>query len=393
MNIKFIIGQAGTAKTTNLMKIASTLYKQKNSFVCLAYTHSAVNNMIEKFMNETHATHSVNKHFKTIHSYLNIVPTDTGYFRNSISIKHPSYVLVDEFSLIDLETLNILLSELSKVKELNLIFAGDILQLNPVNTNPVITYTLFKNITIQTDIATAILVGSHLSNNIYSNPIYESSKKMILTKNYRSDTDVMDILVKALNNDFGKIYYYKDEAIKNFINEGYVVLSSKYINLEKLYKHVDKTEYTILSRIGEINLDNELLLTKNINQNFTNGDIVKVQLTDNPDKIKLIKGEFETIIKKSNASSDNTGDDNTSQTFPLLPLNFYSIFKAQGKGFDNVIVVLDDMFEITMLYTAITRARKKVIFTHIHKLETVLQDIKLKNKAFNILKQIVYNDC
>lgn len=416
MKIKFIIGQAGTAKTTNLMKIAFQLFTQRKSFICLAYTHSAVHNMIEKFkknsLNTKFEDSVINRFFKTIHSYLGIIPTETGYcFQNSNFEPH-DYILVDEFSLIDLDTLNYLLDKLKPCKNINLIFAGDILQLNPVNTNPIISYELFKKIDIKTDISSAILVGKHLSNNIYSNQIYTTSNKLILTKNFRFGTNVMNILDKAIKNDYGTIYRYNDQIIKKFIVDGYIVISSKYKNLQKIYSYTqniksDLSNSTILSRIGEINIDKKMILTKNINKNFTNGQVVQVYLTDKDDEIKIKNDQYEVIIKKSDPRSDNTLDYseetedkkmfkntkskiNNSKSFPLLPLNFYSIFKAQGKSFDNVIIVLDDLFEITMLYTGITRAKNNVVFTHIHKLDDILEDLKIKNNAFNILKQIIY---
>lgn len=416
MKIKFIIGQAGTAKTTNLMKIAFQLFTQRKSFICLAYTHSAVHNMIEKFkknsLNTKFEDSVINRFFKTIHSYLGIIPTETGYcFQNSNFEPH-DYILVDEFSLIDLDTLNYLLDKLKPCKNINLIFAGDILQLNPVNTNPIISYELFKKIDIKTDISSAILVGKHLSNNIYSNQIYTTSNKLILTKNFRFGTNVMNILDKAIKNDYGTIYRYNDQMIKKFINDDYVVISSKYKNLQKIYSYTqniksDLSNSTILSRIGEINIDKKMILTKNINKNFTNGQVVQVYLTDKDDEIKIKNDQYEVIIKKSDPRSDNTLDYseetedkkmfkntkskiNNSKSFPLLPLNFCSIFKAQGKSFDNVIIVLDDLFEITMLYTGITRAKNNVVFTHIHKLDDILEDLKIKNNAFNILKQIIY---
>lgn len=425
MKIKFIIGQAGTAKTTNLMSIAFQLFTQRKSFICLAYTHSAVHNMIEKFkknsLNTKFEDSIINRFFKTIHSYLGIIPTETGYcFQNSNFEPH-DYILVDEFSLIDLDTLNYLLDKLKSFKDINLIFAGDILQLNPVNTNPIILYELFKKIDIKTDISSAILVGKHLSNNIYSNQIYLTSDRLILTKNFRFGTNVMNILDKAIKNDYGTIYNYKDHMIKKFIDDGYIVISSKYKNLQKIYSYTqniktDLTNSTILSRIGEINIDKKMILTKNINKNFTNGQVVQVYLTDKDDEIKIKNDQYEVIIKKSDPRSDNTLDYseeiedkktsktsktlqtskntkskiNKSKSFPLLPLNFYSIFKAQGKSFDNVIIVLDDLFEITMLYTGITRAKNNVVFTHIHKLDDILEDLRIKNNAFNILKQIIY---
>lgn len=436
MNVKFIIGEAGTAKTTNLMKIAVQLYKQKKRFVCLAFTHSAVNNMKEKFLdcgdivvkkeitnsentiinsddkkektknqttNQTkpQTTTKTKKYFKTIHSFLNIIPTEDGYFitRNFEFLKDYEYILIDEFTLIDNDTLDILFQNLTNIfskssKEISVILAGDILQLNPVNTHPVITYELFKNLKYETDIATAILVGKHLSNNIYAHPIYNTNNKMLLQKNFRYGSNVLNILNDALDNKFSKIYYYKDKEVYDFIKKGYIVLSSKYINLEKIYhQHIELKTPTILSRIGEINVNDKLLLTKNINQNFTNGDIIKINdITNDAITISLhCNPDNKTIIKKSDCKTDNTNETSESTSFPLLPLNFYSIFKAQGKSFDKIIVVLDDMFEITMLYTAITRARENVEFVRIHNLDNIMEDLAFKNKAFKLLKQIIYN--
>jgi ATP-dependent exoDNAse (exonuclease V) alpha subunit len=74
---------------------------------------------------------------------------------------------------------------------------------------------------------------------------------------------------------------------------------------------------------------------------------------------------------------------------PLLPHNFLTIHKAQGLGFDKVVVILDDMFEITMLYTAMTRARKELKFILYNNDE--LEKIRIYNKAFKKLEKVVYS--
>ena len=45
----FILGEAGTAKTTTIINTISNI----DDFICLAYTHSAVNNLRSKYIRQT----------------------------------------------------------------------------------------------------------------------------------------------------------------------------------------------------------------------------------------------------------------------------------------------------------------------------------------------------
>ena len=55
-------------------------------------------------------------------------------------------------------------------------------------------------------------------------------------------------------------------------------------------------------------------------------------------------------------------DEMKNKFFPLAPYQFMTIHKAQGMGFDEVIIICEELFQLGMLYTAITRARHKVMF-------------------------------
>ena len=46
----------------------------------------------------------------------------------------------------------------------------------------------------------------------------------------------------------------------------------------------------------------------------------------------------------------------------LLPMNLLTAHKAQGMGFKHIIIVLDDLFDISMLYTMISRAMHECKF-------------------------------
>ena len=55
-------------------------------------------------------------------------------------------------------------------------------------------------------------------------------------------------------------------------------------------------------------------------------------------------------------------EDGPNSYYPILPANMITVHRSQGKGYDNVIICVDNLFDICMLYTAVTRARKEVLF-------------------------------
>lgn len=422
INTSLIIGEAGTAKSTTILKTIETL----DDFVCLAYTHSAVNNLRSK------TTKNKDK-FKTIHSFLHIKINGDGdevvMLNRPINI--PEYIFIDEISLVPINLLHttytIISNNISKFENqhVNIVLVGDLLQLNPVsNSRILIDYqTLFDVPNIKLGFQEAMLIGDHLSNNVFSTEYYKKAKRLILTKNYRSNDAVLKVLNSVLE-DVNMIKYnmIKKESINSYIKRGYVILSSTYKNLEyvkqaydyinlyqnekevlknygiivnsKLRHLVSKPEhemcdireeksakelYEINTLIGKIKFSDgdHLLLTKNLSKDFLNGDIVKLYKNcgyyeivsldlDKPKKILLDK----------------------SSCYPLLPLNYITIHKSQGLSLNKVLIILDDLFEITMLYTAITRAKKSIKFTCLNKLP--IEKLKLYTNAFNKLKSIIY---
>lgn len=424
-NVKFILGEAGTAKTTYLIKIVEELNKTKN-IACLAFTHSAVNNMKNKTNNLKNIT------FKTIHSFLGIVPKTTysgsqsliastgGYIRNKKCCSFDYDVLIiDEFTLIPLDIFNMLLSEYCEHCE-KIVVAGDLLQLPPPDSYEFVNEELFKDkvFEVNTDILTAIKIAKHLSQTAFNSDWFKNSNRatgsrcssiLILQKNFRNGSNVKNILdeilkIESLDELEKLISYSKSKSsdqpyqpknplykINSLINDGYVVIGSKYYLLKKIMKNWKvKTDSVINSPIGLIDSKQELYLTENIDSNFSNGDIVKV--------VGLYDEYIEIIKEDAKASCDKVAEPlnkiklkpNSETIYPIMPLNFITIHKAQGKTYDKIIVILDDMFELSMLYTAITRAKEDVKFVCFN-IPKAFKEIKEQNKAFNLLKQIVYD--
>lgn len=381
--VKFILGEAGTAKTTYLIKIIEELTKSNSKIACLAFTHSAVNNIKQK-------TNLKNPTFKTIHSFLGIIPNATGYIRNKRCCNFDyDVIVVDEFTLIPLDIFNLLISEtVNRVEKI--VIAGDLLQLPPPDSYEFVNEELFRDgkFEVETDILTAIKIAKHLSQTAFNSDWFKNSNKMILQKNFRNGSNVKKILDSSLaigdcrksQSDFCESFEdFNVIDLKNVIklvNDGYIVISSKYCLLKKIMKKL-KINDGILTPIGLIDSKQELYLTENIDSNFSNGDVIKiVDVCD--DCIEISKENQKLNIKP-----------NSENVYPLMPLNFYTVHKAQGKTFEKIVVILDDMFELSMLYTAITRAKDDVKFVCFNQ-EKAFKEIKEQNKAFNLLKQIVY---
>lgn len=406
---KFILGEAGTAKTTTIIDMIDEM----NDYVCLALTHSAVKNMINKFISKyslkdvpknipNDSSNDVNlksysdSHFKTIHSFFRLKFDDNGnevYQLNQI-LDIPSYIFIDEVSLISLDIINIIyqtiLKNIPPDRVITLIMVGDLLQLNPISKHiSLINYhNLFDVPNINIGFQESMLIASHLSNNVFSTDYYKQSSKMILTKNYRSNSRVLNILNDVLT-DFRKIrkHIIDNIEINKYVNKGYIVLASKYDHLKLIYQNTDivSRSHCIKTDIGKLKFNDgdELLLTKNLNKDFVNGDKIRVYLKD--DTLTFT----DTDPNETDEPNIYMSLYNENERYPLLPTNFITVHKAQGLSLDKVLIVLDDMFEITMLYTAITRAVSDVKFVILNKLDG--KKMRLYNRSFNILKTILYN--
>lgn len=382
----FILGEAGTAKTTTII---NTITKIDN-FICLAYTHSAVNNLRTKYIQNPNHNSDFIGNFKTIHSFfkINIDKNGKEIFRSNLNLNLPSYIFIDELSLIPLYIIEFIYTvlnhnlDLFTDKKIIITFVGDLLQLNPINVEKrminVDNFKLLKN--FKSDFQESLLIASHLSNNIFSTNYYQKGNKMILTQNFRLNNRVTQILNDVLI-DYSNIskYIIKLKNINKYVDKGYTILSSKYTFLKQLYSKLNiQKEFDLNTDIGKISYNNndKLLLTFNLNEHFTNGDIVIIR-RESEGIVKIFKNEFEYLFEIG------------LKKYPLLPLNMLTIHKSQGLTLNKVLIILDDLFEITMLYTAITRASENVKFLVFNKRN--LTQLKLYNRSFNKLRKIIYN--
>lgn len=375
-NVKFILGKAGTGKT--YLTIQSLKEMNKN-ILCLAYTHSAVNNMKDKLMSQNSLEVKSKFTFMTVHKYLKLPITKIVYHKLKDYLEF-DIIVIDEFTLIPLDIINILFYLSDKRKSTQFIFIGDLLQLPCIekktkNPRMVIKQDIphFKK-SIDIDFNEAIDIINHLNKTIYFSKYFINNDKLILKYNYRQNEYCGKIIYDILVNK--NIKLIDRNELKELKNEGYTVLASRYKYLETIYLFQNdyypdtESSKTIDSKIGpiKVNLGDELVANESIEEmDLLNGEIYKVNdLND------------ELLLKHSKQ---------------LLPKNYLTVHKAQGKTINKIIVCVDGMFELTMFYTALTRAKEDIKLFSISTWDEKMEDkLNTEMKIFNNLENVIYNN-
>lgn len=432
---------SGCAKTTTAMKLI--VNKPLSEWICVAFTHSAVNNLKDIYLRlkselnpkeskpvshqfereiistessvlvRCHGETKLSDNFMTIHRFLKIpVSVDKDRFYTIVKHKKLPYlaslIIVDEFSLIPLDIIEYLF-ELSETSGMNFVFVGDFVQLMPISEikEPIslrLLHSDFSNINLSFN--EAIRIADHLSNSVYTSKYFESSDKMILLHNYRNGDKVHQVLNDALDYKFNKAMGAKYDSVVSLseipkcVNDGYIILSSMYSLLARAYLYTNPVvrEGDVLknTRIGKVkfNVGDRLVLLENLDSEFVNGDEVVVKSVDGikdemfHENVEQSLGNEIEIMKvneKLDESERKCGNSRIVDANKVLPYNFITCHKAQGRTIPKVLLILDDLFEITMLYTAITRASEDIKFIKFDHWPS-----KTDINAFKIMRDVIY---
>ena len=357
--ISVITGGAGTGKTYVIKKIIEAIKEVActDSIELLAPTGKAVERLKTTTGFEA----------KTIHRAINF----NGYFKkDSLKKIDAKYIIVDESSMIDNNLLYYLLESIQN--DATIVLIGDSNQLCPVCAGD------------------AFYALCHCKN----------IAKTILTKTYRQDesseiSSLANLILKSkatltLNKETDNL------TIKNFENDDKLL---KYIkNLNDTFNDYAYLCLTNQNKIS-VNSINNIVRKKlyNTSKKFVINEKI-MQIKNNP-ILGIYNGEIGKIVdifdnekKYSINFNNNIVNYSKSNLRELTYAYAITIHKSQGSEFDNVILVLDKqsykMIDKSLMYTAVTRAKKNlIILNSINNIDDLLK-IKKRRRNTNISNKI-----
>lgn len=352
--VSIITGGPGTGKTTIInglvYSLSNTIYNNLDQdqlidkIALVAPTGRASYRMME----------STGYPAKTIHSLLGIKQT-SGQARYDEKNKLPlEYIIIDEFSMVDMFLFRQLLKALEST--CRIIIVGDPDQLESVGPGSLLRDFLNSGVIPTTKLTDIYRQGDGSSISKLSLAIKEEQP---ITAGNDQEVSVIDIKSNLINN------------VEKVVNKS---LASGF--------DITKTQVLYTRYQGEVGIDhfNQILHpeTKGKMISFSQRDYFvgdKIMILKNDYDLDVYNGDIGFITKiydeqaKGNETAieieiRNRKIDLTYKELNLLTHAYcISVHKSQGSEFDVVILPIHDQFMLTkkVIYTAITRARKKLI--------------------------------
>lgn len=412
VNISLIVGNAGTGKSYKLREFIHGIHKLQKTYVVLAFTHSAVNNLknTDEFKD--------NDNFMTIHKYFKI-----DYTKNTImfyDFKQLDYMLIDEFTLISKKIFLLIFPIICKTVK-NLILIGDYKQLSPIDNDNCINYDLLTKYVKEFKIIDDYSLQSLKTYNdsILSLPEIQNNIKKVreLTEIKRNDKNILDIINNLCFNDdqdslkinlLNSLSISSSTLINLLLHDDFVFISSKYSILYDINKLITINYDITMLPISETEIvnirDNEsVIFTDNVDD-FNNGDELIVKEITQIKRRELIEEnnnkryhnitEYKLLLQDKHT---NEYKYYTNKYIPILPSYMTTYHKSQGRTLNNVILCIDNLFEYQMLYTGISRAKTTVYF-YVHNSKNIndiynrIIDIaKIYSKTNEIFNRLFFN--
>ena len=374
--VMIITGPPGTGKTTIIKTFVRILDSNKVSYCLLAPTGAA-----SKRLEQTS-----NKQASTIHRFLGY--QGTAWKNNSNNKIEESVIIVDECSMVDMELFYRLVS--STRVNAHLVFVGDVDQLPSVGPGNVL-----KD-----------LIGSEKVSTILLDRVHRQAamSEIVVEANKIKDGDTDLSLFKSdINADIcfvrtGKDIEAGEKALTQVCkslsanpkityqvltprNEGDLSVSSINTLLQEALNPLSSINST--GSVNQIHLDKKttvrigdkvIIIKNNYNLGVFNGDIGKVRtITSEVVRIDLNSGDSVAIP--------------ISKAREMLKLAYATtVHKAQGSEYAVVILPLlkshgGMLLQRNLLYTALTRARKKVVVIGQESaIESAITNASIKNR-------------
>ncbi|HFK1736386.1 TPA: ATP-dependent RecD-like DNA helicase [Bacillus pacificus] len=324
----FLIGYAGTGKTYTLSTLLDYIDFENHDVAVVSYTAQATQRV--RSMLKEQKINVDNLEINTIHKLCGAKHSMIDYpiFYNDWSKPLPySFVIIDEFSLIDIRVLTSFLASLKPTTKV--LFVGDPKQLNPIHSKH--PYFYLKD-----------FAG-----------VYE------LTKVLRSGDKIIDIATSVRNGDIEKVpfevmdFKNSEEKIAEYKKRGYQVLSNSVALKDWINNLFQKDKKQIQSKFNYAQFDNIIFIKNDQYKRYVNGE--KGQI--------IAYNEFGVTIRTENNNEVVLKDYEFFNR--VEPNHCLTVHKSQGSEYDKVLVLLDAtktlLLNRNLLYTGITRAKTDVV--------------------------------
>ena len=341
-----ITGGPGTGKTYTISCLIEMLLKEKNITLAVAAPTGKAVAHLQKY---------VSTEVKTVHSLLGVRSGDT----KPRHIINADIVIIDECSMVDVKMMAFLFASLKKGAQI--ILVGDEYQLPPVETGSI--FADLVRCSGQHDVvALQKCLRTELASIIeLADCIRRGDSKAALHMLYKEQHS--EISIKDLN---------KRDLIQKILHENKTLFSP-----EDFFENSSCILSPIRRGVYGVDSLNKDIVKKVIQHSNNEYLMIPVMISQNDYTLELYNGEIGVLVCKKAANLANkkfqVGDyavfKGHTKKYPalLLPkIEFaycLSVHKSQGSEFSKVALILPDGAEIFgrgMLYTAVTRTKKKL---------------------------------
>ena len=370
-NINITIGPAGTGKSeilTRLCKFVEEYEHDSISILFLTPTGKACDRLTKGFKDKNIEKSAYTIHKYNYYDYNNEFKT-TIYDFDQIKKNKYNIIVIDEMSMV---SLNVFYTFINKFNDLNncvLLLLGDCNQLPSIDFGDVLNnlvlaeaFNIVKLIKIfRSESKSLLTVQNNILNNIPLDNIDVNDGSFVWIKENPSNIEC----IKNVLNDFEKLPLIITSTNK-VVNEYQNIIKDKY-NID----HTNKDFFKINNIIFHI--DDKIMIKKNnYEKQLMNGMVGKIISILKDDKNKNIIG-----LKILFDGEDKPKDITQLEDLEYIDLAYIiTIHKSQGSEAPMLNT-------INLIYTAITRAKKKCIFIS---QEKTVKSIKKRTERISNLK-------
>lgn len=379
--VNIINGGPGVGKTTVLKQLINIARRDGYSVLLCAPTGRAAQRMSE----------STQMPAFTIHRALEYNPLEGGFMRNLTNQLEYDFIVIDEFSMVDIYLIHSLLAATNKNS--HIIFIGDTNQLSSIGPGCVLKDLIDSGCISVSRVTkiyrqaaeSKIIVNAHLINEgkMVETEVEKDKKSdfyFISTKSDESTIDkIKDLVSDRIKTAFGIDPKTGIQLLTPMHDE---TLGTKNLNIE-IQKILNPTNCEGLKK-GTFTFktnDNVMQIRNNYDKMVFNGDVGIIERVSK-DGVLAVFAEQEVFYTKKEMEE--------------ITLSYaITIHKSQGSEYPSVVIPVShkfsSMLDRSLLYTAVTRGKNLVIIVGSKSLfERALQN-EISRKRNTCLKEKIFH--